>query len=57
MTKDEASAAYTKANAAHMADAAAIGAIYPRKDPALEAAFNASHEARRLAFLAWVAAR
>lgn len=57
MTKAEAAIAYQNANAAHMADAAAIGAVFPRKVPALEAAFDASHEARRVAFLAWVASR
>lgn len=45
---------YTQANADHMAVAAAIGAIYPRKDPELERRFDATHEARRVAFFAAV---
>lgn len=56
-TKADLATVYAQANARHMAAAAAIGAIYPTKDLALEAEFNASHEARRIAFPAWAAAR
>lgn len=47
---------YTQANAEHMAVAAAIGAIYPRKDAELERRFSVTHEARRVAFFAAVRA-
>lgn len=42
---------YTKANEAHLAVAAEIGRIRPRRDADLSAMFDLTHEARRLAFL------
>lgn len=54
MTKTEANEVYMVAQAEYAGICAEEAAIYPKRDRELTKRANVAHEARRVAFMAWV---